>query len=51
VVIARERWLPKTWDFVAAHVDAVRETAIREFLVSHFHLPQPGYAKFLIQPA
>jgi len=32
-------------DFVAAHVDAVRETATREFLVSHFHVPRPGYAK------
>jgi hypothetical protein len=36
-------------DFVADGVDAVRETVAREFLVSHFHLPQPGYQKFLIQ--
>lgn len=36
-------------DFVAEDVDAVRATVANDFLVSHFHLPQPGYAKFLIQ--
>lgn len=36
-------------DLVAAAPDAVRATVIDDFLVSHFHLPQPGYAKFLIQ--
>jgi hypothetical protein len=36
-------------DFVADDVDAVRQTVTSEFLVSHFHLPQPGYAKFLVQ--
>jgi hypothetical protein len=36
-------------DFVADDVDAVRPTVTREFLVSHFHLPQSGYAKFLVQ--
>ena len=36
-------------DFVAESVDAVRQTATNDFLVSHFHLPQPGYPKFMIQ--
>ncbi len=36
-------------DFVAERPDAVRETVTTDFLVSHFHLPQPGYPKFLIQ--
>jgi hypothetical protein len=38
-------------DFVAADVAAIRRTITSEFLVSHFHLPQPGYPKFLIQLA
>lgn len=38
-------------DLVAAEVDAVRPTVTGDFLVSHFHLPQPGYAKFLVQLA
>lgn len=38
-------------DLVAAEVDAVRPTATDDFLVSHFHLPQPGYPKFLVQLA
>ena len=36
-------------DFVAAAADVVAPTATGEFLVSHYHLPQPGYPKFLIQ--
>ena len=36
-------------DFVATDVAAVRQTVTNDFLVSHFHLPQPGYPKFLIQ--
>jgi hypothetical protein len=36
-------------DFVADDVDAVCQTVTGEFLVSHFHLPQPGYPKFLVQ--
>jgi len=36
-------------DFLVDSVDAVRETVTHEFLVSHFHLPQPGYPKFLLQ--
>jgi len=36
-------------DFVADDADVVRPTVTTDFLVSHFHLPQPGYPKFLIQ--
>ena len=36
-------------DFVADNADAVRQTVTTDFLVSHYHLPQPGYPKFLIQ--
>jgi hypothetical protein len=36
-------------DFVAERVEAVRESVTEEFLVAHFHMPQPGYSKFLIQ--
>jgi hypothetical protein len=36
-------------DLVASGVDAVRRTAAAHFLVSHHHLPHPGYAKFLVQ--
>ena len=36
-------------DFVAADADAVRPSVTSDFLVSHFHLPHAGYAKFLIQ--
>jgi len=36
-------------DFVTGDVGAVRQTVTNDFLVSHFHLPQPGYPKFLIQ--
>jgi len=36
-------------DFVAEGHEAVHQTVTADFLVSHFHLPQPGYAKFLIQ--
>jgi hypothetical protein len=36
-------------DFVAESVSAIRPTVTTEFLVSHFHLPQPGYSKFLVQ--
>jgi hypothetical protein len=38
-------------DFVAEDVEAVRPTVARDFLISHFHLPQPGYPKFMIQIA
>jgi hypothetical protein len=36
-------------DFVAESIDAVRPSVTNDFLVSHFHLPQPGYPKFLVQ--
>jgi len=36
-------------DFVADDPGAVCRTVTNDFLVSHFHLPQPGYPKFLIQ--
>lgn len=36
-------------DLVAAGPDVVRASVTRDFLVSHFHLPQQGYAKFMIQ--
>ena len=36
-------------DFVADDPDAVRQSVTSDFLVSHFHLPQPGYPKFLVQ--
>lgn len=36
-------------DFVADTLDAVAPTVVEDFLVSHVHLPQPGYAKFLLQ--
>jgi len=36
-------------DLVAAHADAVAPSVVGPFIVSHFHRPQPGYAKFLIQ--
>lgn len=36
-------------DFVADDPGAVRQTVTNDFLVSHFHLPQPGYPRFLIQ--
>jgi hypothetical protein len=36
-------------DFVAESVTAIRPTVTSEFLVSHFHLPQSGYPKFLVQ--
>jgi len=36
-------------DFVAASIEAVRPSVTSDFLVSHFHRPQPGYPKFLVQ--
>jgi len=36
-------------DLVAGSADAVRSSVSTDFLISHFHLPQPGYAKFLVQ--
>ena len=36
-------------DFVAGSVHAIHPTVTGDFLVSHYHLPHPGYAKFLVQ--
>jgi len=36
-------------DFVAARRETVSPSVTSHFLVSHFHLPQPGYPKFLLQ--
>lgn len=36
-------------DFVARKYESVSATVTTDFLVSHFHLPQPGYPKFLVQ--
>lgn len=38
-------------DFVAEDVEAVRPSVATDFLISHFHLPQSGYPKFMIQLA
>jgi hypothetical protein len=43
------RFAAEDIDFVAYDAKAVRPTVTSDFLVSHFHLPQPGYPKFLIQ--
>ena len=36
-------------DFVATSVDAVSASVTADLLIAHFHLPQPGYSKFLLQ--
>ena len=36
-------------DFIAASMDTVRPTIADEFLIIHFHRPQPDYPKFLVQ--
>ncbi len=36
-------------DFVVSRIDAVAPSVSRDFLVSHYHLPQPGVPKFLLQ--
>jgi hypothetical protein len=38
-------------DLVANNWAAVRPSVSREFLISHYHLPHPGYTKFLVQLA
>lgn len=40
---------PTDLDLVVSRVDAVRESISRDFLVSHYHVPQPGVPKFLLQ--
>ncbi|MBF0545789.1 MAG: hypothetical protein HQM08_15205 [Candidatus Riflebacteria bacterium] len=36
-------------DFVVMSRDSIFPTVSDDFLVSHYHVPQPGYSKFLIQ--
>ncbi len=36
-------------DFVARNPSAISPDVTSDFLVSHFHLPQPGYPKFMLQ--
>jgi hypothetical protein len=36
-------------DFVAGNVTVVSPGVARDFLVSHYHLPQPGYPKYMVQ--
>ena len=36
-------------DFVVSGPGAVAETVSEDFLVSHYHLPQPGVPKFMLQ--
>jgi hypothetical protein len=36
-------------DFVARQSSSVSPGVSRVFLVSHYHLPQPGYPKFMVQ--
>jgi hypothetical protein len=43
------RGKPDDIDFVASGPESVRPSVTGEFLVSHYHLPAPGYPKFLIQ--
>jgi hypothetical protein len=36
-------------DFVATSVEAIAPSVCSSLLVSHFHLPHPGYPKFMVQ--
>jgi hypothetical protein len=36
-------------DFVAGNVTAVSPGVAQDFLISHYHLPQPGCPKFMVQ--
>ena len=45
----RARLAANDVDFVADDADAVRSSVTTDFLVSHYHLPQDAYRKFLIQ--
>ncbi len=40
---------PNDVDFVACNQGTVSPGVTGEFLVSHFHVPHPGYSKFLVQ--
>ncbi len=45
----RDGWPDADVDLVAEAADVVSPSVTGDFLVSHYHLPQPGYPKFLIQ--
>jgi hypothetical protein len=45
----RAGWPDADIDLVAAAPGVVSPSAGEEFLISHFHLPHPGYPKFLVQ--
>jgi len=47
--LGRTQRQPEDLDLIADAADVVSPGVIDEFLVSHFHLPQPGYPKFLVQ--
>jgi len=36
-------------DLVAAELSSIRRGIASDFLVSHYHVPQPGFPKFLLQ--
>jgi hypothetical protein len=36
-------------DFVAKRLASIERTLSQDFRVSHYHVPQPGYPKFLVQ--
>ena len=36
-------------DLVASRLDAVASSVSEQFLVSHYHVPDPGFPKFMIQ--
>jgi hypothetical protein len=36
-------------DFVAGRMDAIRGSVTRDFLVSHYHVAQPGVPKAIVQ--
>lgn len=45
----RKQSVPRDLDFVARTRDAVDPRVAGDFLVKHYHTPQRGYPKFLIQ--
>ncbi|HEY2747309.1 MAG TPA: hypothetical protein VGL86_21955 [Polyangia bacterium] len=47
-VAGSRAWLADV-DFVARRMDAVRSSVTRDFLVSHYHVAQPGVKKSIVQ--
>ncbi|HEU4562137.1 MAG TPA: hypothetical protein VFS20_30190, partial [Longimicrobium sp.] len=45
----RDGWPDPDIDLVAEAAGVVSPSVAEDFLISHFHLPQPGYPKFLVQ--